>query len=266
VSNSPIGSNDGRPREAVDLGNPIPTGRAALRVEAVRKAFGRRRVVDQVSLEVGCGEIVGLLGRNGAGKTTTFRMVMGLIRPDAGKVFFEGRDVSSDPIFRRARRGMGFLPQEPSVFQRLSVVDNVRAVLELTRLPEAERERAAREMLAEYGLDRLEGQPAQTLSGGEMRRLEICRAMALCPSILLLDEPFSGVDPIAVQELQGFLRRLGGRGVGILLTDHNVRETLAITDRSYILDEGRVLAHGTPEEVVADPEVRKRYLGTEFRL
>ncbi|MHC4607447.1 MAG: LPS export ABC transporter ATP-binding protein [Planctomycetota bacterium] len=239
---------------------------ALLRVEKVAKSYSRRRVVDGVTLDVDRGEVVGLLGRNGAGKTTTFRMVIGLIRPEEGKVFFNGSDVCRLPIYRRARLGMGFLPQETSVFQRLSVEDNVLAVLELTDVPARERRAKARSMLEEYGLSKLAGQKAFTLSGGETRRLEICRAMTTKPSILLLDEPFSGIDPIAVAELQGFIRKLKEGDIGVLLTDHNVRETLAITDRSYIIDEGMLLAHGTPEEIVADPEVRKRYLGTEFRL
>lgn len=237
-----------------------------LRVEEIRKTYGRRPVVDGVSLEVAPGEIVGLLGRNGAGKTTTFRMVIGLVRPGGGRILFRDRVVTKMAIHRRARLGMGFLGQEPSVFQRLTVRENVLAVLELQRMSRAEREARSREMLEEYGLLRLADQKAFTLSGGEARRLEICRAMASNPAILLLDEPFSGVDPIAVRELQGFLRRLQERKIGVLLTDHNVRETLAITDRSYIIDEGRLLASGKPSEIVADPLVRERYLGKDFTL
>ena len=237
-----------------------------LRVEKVVKAYSRRRVVDGVSLTVDRGEIVGLLGRNGAGKTTTFKMVIGLVRPDEGEIHFHDKKVSRVPIYRRARLGMGFLPQETSVFQRLTVVQNVLAVLELTDTPAGERKEKVRAMLEEYGLTRLGDQKAFTLSGGETRRLEICRAMALKPSILLLDEPFSGVDPIAVSELQSFIRKLKDQDIGVLLTDHNVRETLAITNRSYIIDEGRLLIDGSPEEIVSNPEVRKRYLGTEFRL
>ena len=239
---------------------------ALLRVEKVVKAYSRRRVVDGISLEVNEGEIVGLLGRNGAGKTTTFRMVIGLIRPEEGKIFFNGTDVSFKPIFQRARLGMGFLAQETSVFQRLSVRRNIQAIMELTDTPAREHVKKTDAMLEEYGLTKLAEQKAFTLSGGEARRLEICRAMTMNPQILLLDEPFSGVDPIAVTELQGFIRKLKERDIGVLLTDHNVRETLAITDRSYIIDDGRLLAHGKPEEIVSNAEVRKRYLGTEFKL
>jgi lipopolysaccharide export system ATP-binding protein len=239
---------------------------ALLRVENVVKSYSRRRVVDRVCLEVDRGEVVGLLGRNGAGKTTTFRMVIGLIRPEEGKIFFNEADVSSLPIYRRARLGMGFLPQETSVFQRLTVLQNVLAILELTDVPAKERVAKARAMLEEYGLTRVAAQKAFTLSGGETRRLEICRAMTTGPSILLLDEPFSGIDPIAVSELQTFIKRLKEQQIGVLLTDHNVRETLAITDRSYIIDEGRLLTHGPPEEIVANAEVRKRYLGEDFKL
>lgn len=237
-----------------------------LRVERLTKVYGRRRVVDGVTLEVDRGQVVGLLGRNGAGKTTTFRMVIGLVRPESGSVQFRGEDVTRLPIYRRARRGMGFLPQEPSVFQRLTVEQNLLAILETCGLSRSDRRRRAAALLEEYGLARLARQKAFTLSGGETRRLEICRAMITNPSIMLLDEPFSGVDPIAVSELQGFIRKLRQAGIGILLTDHNVWETLRICDRSYILDEGVVLKHGTPAEIVEDPQVRSRYLGENFRM
>jgi lipopolysaccharide export system ATP-binding protein len=237
-----------------------------LAVEKVTKVYGHRKVVDEVSVEVRDGEVVGLLGRNGAGKTTTFRMVIGLVRPDGGSIRFRGDDVTRLPIFRRARKGMGFLPQEPSVFQRLSVEQNLLAVLEtLKPRPKDLRAEAVR-MLEEYGLFKLARQKAYTLSGGETRRLEICRAMIMHPSIVLLDEPFSGVDPIAVGELQGFIRQLRGRGIGILLTDHNVAETLRICDRAYIINEGKVLKTGTPAEIVSDTVVRRTYLGENFRM
>ncbi len=239
---------------------------ALLQVVEVTKVYGKRRVVDGVSLSVAPGEVVGLLGRNGAGKTTTFRMVIGLVRPEGGRVEFRGQDVSRLPIYRRARRGMGFLPQESSVFQRLTVEENLLAILEACGARRSERRAKAAKLLEEYGLSRLARQKAFTLSGGETRRLEICRAMITGPSIILLDEPFSGVDPIAVSELQGFVRGLRGRGIGVLLTDHNVRETIKICDRVYIIDEGRVLRHGTPREVVDDPDVRRRYLGTDFEM
>ncbi len=244
------------------LCTPMPL----LEVENVTKIYGRRKVVNGISLSVDRGEIVGLLGRNGAGKTTTFRMVIGLVRPESGVVRFDGREVTHLPIYRRSRLGMGFLPQEPSVFQRLSVEENLLAILETTRKAKPERKEIASSMLKEYGLAHLAGQKAYTLSGGEMRRLEICRAMLTSPSIVLLDEPFSGVDPIAVNELQGFIRKLKSQNIGVLLTDHNVRETLAITERSHIIDSGTVLRSGTPEEIISDPVVRKRYLGTEFRM
>lgn len=237
-----------------------------LRVEQVTKIYGKRRVVDGVSLEVDPGEVVGLLGRNGAGKTTTFRMVVGLVRPNEGKIEFKGANVTRLPIYKRARRGIGFLPQEPSVFQRLTVEENLLAIMETCGVARRARRPQAMQMLEEYGLAKLARQKAYTLSGGETRRLEICRAMITSPLIVLLDEPFSGVDPIAVGELQGFIRRLKGRGISILLTDHNVMETLRICDRSYIIDEGRVLKKGPPTEIVADPLVRQKYLGNNFRM
>lgn len=237
-----------------------------LHVDRVTKVYGHRKVVDGVSLEVEPGEVVGLLGRNGAGKTTTFRMVVGLVRPNDGRIEFKGQEVTRLPIFKRARRGMGFLPQEASVFQRLTVEQNLLAILEAVGVKRAERRARATRMLEEYGLLKLAPQKAFTLSGGETRRLEICRAMLTNPSIILLDEPFSGVDPIAVGELQGFIRQLRDRQIGVLLTDHNVRETLKICTRAYIIDAGRVLKHGPPAEIVADPLVREKYLGTDFQM
>ncbi len=237
-----------------------------LEVEDVSKTYGRRKVVNGVSLTVERGETVGLLGPNGAGKTTTFRMVIGLVRPETGTIRFEGKDVTRLPIYRRARLGMGFLPQEPSVFQRLTVEENLLAILETTKKPKGVRRETAASMLKEYGLFHLAGQKAYTLSGGEMRRLEICRAMLTSPSIVILDEPFSGVDPIAVNEIQGFIRKLKEKNIGVLLTDHNVRETLAITERSHIIDSGTVLRSGTPDEILSDPVVRERYLGNDFRM
>ncbi|MBI4565051.1 MAG: LPS export ABC transporter ATP-binding protein [Planctomycetes bacterium] len=237
-----------------------------LTVENVTKIYGGRRVVNGVSVQVDRGEVVGLLGRNGAGKTTTFRMVIGLVRANAGRIVFKSRDVTWTPIYRRSRMGMGFLPQEPSVFTRLTVEENLVAILETTSVGKHERRPRAHAMLEEYGLLKLSRQPAFTLSGGEARRLEICRAMITSPEIILLDEPFSGVDPIALSELQQFIVNLRERGIGVLLTDHNVRETLAICDRAYIISDGSVLRSGTPEEIVADPLVRKNYLGEHFHL
>lgn len=237
-----------------------------LRTEGLTKRYGGRRVVDGVSITVGPGEIVGLLGRNGAGKTTTFRMIMGLIRPDGGRIELEGRDITRVPVYRRARLGMGFLSQEPSVFQRMTVEQNLIAILEVAASngrPHAERARA---LLKEYGLDGLARHKAGTLSGGEKRRLEICRALVTSPKIVLLDEPFAGVDPIAVSELQDLIRKLRDQGISILLTDHNVRDTLQVTTRSYILDHGKILADGSPREIVDNAAVREAYLGDRFRL
>lgn len=239
---------------------------ALLDVRDVVKVYGKRTVVNKVSLKVAAGQVVGLLGRNGAGKTTTFRMVIGLVTPNQGAIEFRGRNVTKQPIFKRARAGMGFLPQEPSVFQRLSVEENLLAVLETLKMGRAARKEKAAALLAEYGLSKLAKQRAYTLSGGETRRLEICRAMITNPAVVLLDEPFSGVDPIAVRELQGFIRQMRERGMGVLLTDHNVRETLRICDWAYIITDGRVLKEGTPAAIVADPDVRREYLGSDFEL
>ena len=252
---------------ATDTSSPLPPRPSPLlKVSGVTKIYGKRKVVDGVSIEVGKGEVVGLLGRNGAGKTTTFRMVIGMVRPDGGQIEFLGKGVTRLPIYRRARQGMGFLPQEPSVFQRLTVEENLVAILEATGAARAERRERAGRLLEEYGLAKLARQKAHTLSGGESRRLEICRAMITTPSIILLDEPFSGVDPIAVSELQGFILQLRERGIGVLLTDHNVPETLRICNWAYIIDEGRVLKDGPPSEIVTDPDVRKKYLGDDFRM
>jgi len=237
-----------------------------LETEGLVKAFRGRRVVDGVALEVGEGEIVGLLGPNGAGKTTTFRMVMGMVRPDGGRIRFRGRDITRAPIHRRARLGLGYLAQEPSVFRKLSVEDNLRAILEIRRVPRPEREERIGRLLAEFGLEKVRSSRGEVLSGGERRRLEIARALATEPAMLLLDEPFSGVDPIAVEEIQEILAGLRERGIAILLTDHNVRETLEITDRAFILVEGRVLARGGARELVEDERVRQVYLGRRFEL
>ncbi|HLY74675.1 MAG TPA: LPS export ABC transporter ATP-binding protein [Planctomycetota bacterium] len=220
-----------------------------LEVENVSTIYGDRRVVDQVSFQVGRGEIVGLLGRNGAGKTTTFRMVIGLVKPTGGRILFRGDAVTKMPIFRRSRQGMAFLPQERSVFQHLSVEDNLLAVLEARKDRPGTRRARVAEMLAEYGLTKVAAQKACTLTGGEARRLEICRALITHPSILLLDEPFSGVDPLVVGELQRLIRGLRDRGIGVLLADHNVRESLTVCDRAYVLNEGRILFGGTPSEL-----------------
>jgi lipopolysaccharide export system ATP-binding protein len=229
------------------------------------KKYSGRAVVDRVSLHVAPGEIVGLLGRNGAGKTTTFRMIVGMIAPNDGVVVFDGADVTGMPMFKRARRGMGYLSQEPSVFQRLSVRDNLMAILETMNYSGRQRRQRADDLLENFGLVHVAGHQARTLSGGERRKLEIARALITNPMMLLLDEPFSGVDPIAVEDLQGEIRRLKEQGISILLTDHNVRETLSVTDRSYIIDDGKVLREGPPRELINDELVRKTYLGRTFR-
>jgi lipopolysaccharide export system ATP-binding protein len=241
-------------------------GGAVLRAEALTKSYGRRVVVQHVDLDIRTGEVVGLLGPNGAGKTTTFYMVVGLTRPDSGTVFLDDDDITGLPMYMRARQGIGYLPQEASVFRRLTAEQNVLAVLESRGMPPGERHTRTRELLDELGISHIARQPAYTLSGGERRRLEICRALATDPSFILLDEPFAGIDPIAVIDIQKIIAHLRDRGIGVLITDHNVRETLKITDRAYILREGEVFRSGTPAELASDEEVRRVYLGEAFRL
>jgi lipopolysaccharide export system ATP-binding protein len=237
-----------------------------LKANALTKTFGRRVVVNAVDLDTGRGEIVGLLGPNGAGKTTTFHMVVGLTRPDTGQVLLGDTDITPLPMYRRARAGIGYLPQEPSVFRKLSVHDNLMAILETLDLSYPERRARARELLEEFHIDRLAEQPAYTLSGGERRRLEISRALATSPAFVLLDEPFAGIDPLAVQEIQKIIAGIKKQGIGVLMTDHNVRETLKITDRAYILRDGEVFRSGTPAELASDEDVRRVYLGEGFQL
>jgi lipopolysaccharide export system ATP-binding protein len=239
-------------------------GDELIRVEGLIKAFRGRRVVNGVSFNVCEGEVVGLLGPNGAGKTTSFRMTVGMVRPDAGSVRLLSQVVTKAPMYRRARLGMGYLAQEPSVFRRMTVGENLHAILELRGLSRAEQRRRAEALLSEFGLAHLRSDRAETLSGGECRRLEIARALASEPRLLLLDEPFSGIDPITVQEIQTILLALRARGIGILLTDHNVRDTLEITQRAYIIDHGEILLEGPPSRVVADERVRRVYLGDRF--
>lgn len=230
------------------------------------KRYGSRTVVDRVSFTVHRAEIVGLLGRNGAGKTTSFRITIGMITPNAGQVLFNGEDIASLPMYKRAQRGIGYLSQEPSVFQRLSVRQNLLAILESMPLGRRERAKRADTLLDQFGLKHLAKQNARNLSGGERRRLEIARALVTDPQLILLDEPFSGVDPIAVEGLQKEILRLRDEhGIAILLTDHNVRETLSVTDRSYIIHEGQVMAEGAPRTLINDPKVRRIYLGSTFR-
>jgi lipopolysaccharide export system ATP-binding protein len=238
-----------------------------LEARSLLKSFGHRVVVHHVSFRVEAGEIVGLLGPNGAGKTTSFRMVLGMVRPDDGQVFLRDEDISRMPIYQRARRGIAYLPQEPSVFRRMTAEGNLLAILETLPTPRAERLRRMEALLSDLDLGKVRRSRAEVLSGGERRRLEIARALVHDPTLLLLDEPFAGVDPITVQEIQGILRRLREtKGIAILLTDHNVRETLAITDRSYIIAAGQILRHGPPAALVQDEVVRRTYLGEGFTM
>jgi lipopolysaccharide export system ATP-binding protein len=239
---------------------------ATLRTQELTKSYSGRTVVRGVSLEVDSGEVVGLLGPNGAGKTTTFYMTVGLTTPDSGRVFLNGEDVTELPMYARARKGIGYLPQEPSIFRGLTVEQNIMAILETLDLDAAARRTRCRELLAELNLTALAASPAYTLSGGERRRAEITRALVVSPKFLLLDEPFAGIDPIAITDIQKIIFHLKARGIGVLITDHNVRETLRITDRAYIVHDGGIFHSGTPDTLAADEEVRRIYLGTEFRL
>ncbi|MCA9282897.1 MAG: LPS export ABC transporter ATP-binding protein [Phycisphaeraceae bacterium] len=229
------------------------------------KTFASRTVVKGVSFHVDKAEIVGLLGRNGAGKTTSFRMVIGMIESDKGHVRFDNHDVSNLPMYQRARQGMGYLSQEPSIFQRLTVEQNLMAILEVCNMPRRKRKQRCAELLEQFGLMHKAHDPARTCSGGERRKLEIARALVTDPKLILLDEPFSGVDPLAVEDLQQEIRRLKGMGIAVLITDHNVHQTLRICDRAYIINEGRVLREGTPKELINDTIVRESYLGSMFR-
>ena len=239
---------------------------ATLRTHNLTKSYGGRTVVAGVSLDVSSGEVVGLLGPNGAGKTTTFYMTVGLTAPDSGRVELDGHDVTADPMYIRARKGIGYLPQEPSIFRGLTVEQNILAILETMGLDGTERRARLQELLAELNLAPLAKSKAHTLSGGERRRAEITRALVMSPKFILLDEPFAGIDPIAVSDIQKIIFHLKERGIGVLITDHNVRETLRITDRAYIVHGGAIFKSGTPDGLAADEEVRRIYLGTEFRL
>jgi len=239
---------------------------SVLKAVSVAKSYGGRRVVDSVSLAVKGGEVVGLLGPNGAGKTTTFHMMVGLVQPDEGRVFLNDDDLTGAPIYQRARAGISYLPQESSVFRRLTVEDNLRAILQTLDLPTADQQERADALMKMLGVSHLATHKAFTLSGGERRRVEIARALVLSPFFLLLDEPFTGIDPIAVAEIQNIIRRLIGSGIGILITDHNVRETLGICDRAYIVNEGAILEEGTPDTIAASAKARKFYLGEGFKF
>jgi len=245
---------------------------SSLEARHLRKAYGSRKVVHDVSVRVGKGEVVGLLGPNGAGKTTSFYMIVGLVRADGGQILIDGQDVTRAPMHQRARLGLSYLPQEASVFRKLSVADNVRAILELQEdengrpLERAALEQQLEQLLADLRVDHLRDSPSIALSGGERRRVEIARALASQPRFILLDEPFAGIDPIAVIEIQRIIAFLKQRGIGVLITDHNVRETLGICDHAYIISEGRVLAQGTPDVIIENPDVRRVYLGEHFRM
>ena len=240
--------------------------RPTLACKDLVKIYSKRKVVDRVSIEIKQGEIVGLLGPNGAGKTTTFYMITGMVRPNAGKILMNDKDVTKKPMYRRAQMGIGYLAQEPSVFRRLSVEDNILAILETLPISRAERKERLSLLLNELGVAHLAKNKAYTLSGGERRRVEITRALVTKPKFILLDEPFAGVDPIAVEDIQQIVHGLKDRGIGVLITDHNVHETLSITDRAYLMYDGRVLKSGTAEFLAKDPQARQLYLGEKFKL
>jgi len=237
-----------------------------LRSENLNKRYKKRLVVNNASIQVAQGEIVGLLGPNGAGKTTSFYMIVGLIKPDSGKIFLDDKDITRLPMYKRAKRGIGYLPQEASVFRKLSVEDNIKAVMEISDIPKAEQKERLETLIDEFNLHKVRKSMGNVLSGGERRRTEIARALAVNPHFILLDEPFAGVDPIAVEDIQTIITKLAKKNIGVLITDHNVHETLNITDRAYLLFEGAIMKAGTAEELAADEMVRKVYLGQNFEL
>ncbi|MDR1490049.1 MAG: LPS export ABC transporter ATP-binding protein [Desulfovibrio sp.] len=244
----------------------MSSGECLLQAEALRKRYGDREVVRGVSFELRDREIVGILGPNGAGKTTSFYMVIGIQKPTSGSVYMDGADIAGLPMHERARRGLSYLPQESSVFRRLSVLDNLRVILEYTNLGKAEQKKRADRLLEEFGISHLRDSLAAHLSGGERRRLEIARSLIRDPEFILLDEPFAGIDPLAVDDIQSLIRDLKDRGIGVLISDHNVRETLSICDRAYLMHEGVIIVQGTPDEVVGDPRARRVYLGETFQM
>lgn len=248
--------------EVIEEKREIPIG--VLRTDNLVKKYGRRTVVDHVSIDVKQGEIVGLLGPNGAGKTTTFYMTVGLIAPNSGRIFLDEKDITKDPVYKRAKLGIGYLAQEPSVFRKLSVENNIRAVLEMTDLTKEQQTEKLESLLKEFRLEKVRKNLGDQLSGGERRRTEIARCLAINPKFIMLDEPFAGVDPIAVEDIQAIVYRLKEKNIGILITDHNAQETLRITDRAYLLFEGRILFQGTSEELAENPVVREKYLGRNF--
>ncbi|MCI4397659.1 MAG: LPS export ABC transporter ATP-binding protein [Acidobacteria bacterium] len=239
---------------------------SALETRDLVKTFGKRTVVKSVSFRFDAGRVVGLLGPNGAGKTTTFYMIVGLVQPTSGEILLSGKSLTGMPMYQRARSGIAYLPQEPSIFRRMTVEENLLAVLEFTDLPSAERVERARRVLEEFNIAHLAKSPAYALSGGERRRTEIARALVLSPRFFLLDEPFAGIDPLAVADIQRIILQLKAKGIGVVVTDHNVRETLKITDEAYIISEGSVFRHGTPQALAGDPEVKRIYLGEGFAL
>ncbi len=255
-----------QPVESLSAADSVLAQKSVLRVEGLRKSYRKRAVVSDVSFSVESGEIVGLLGPNGAGKTTCFYMIVGLVPVDGGRIFLDGNDLSRLPIFRRSRLGLSYLPQEASIFRKLTVAENIQAVLELRDLTSEEIDAKRESLLDELHIEHLRNSPAVSLSGGERRRVEIARALAVEPRFILLDEPFAGVDPIAVIDIQEIIKFLKRRGIGVLITDHNVRETLGICDHAYIINEGTVLAFGKPSEIIHNEAVRKVYLGENFRL
>jgi lipopolysaccharide export system ATP-binding protein len=263
----PVEESDGSAvaETASDATKSEPDGEGLVAEDLV-KSYRRRAVVDRVSVHIAPGEVVGLLGPNGAGKTTSFYLILGLVPPDAGRVLLDGRDITGLPMYLRARRGVGYLPQEASIFRRMSVEENLLAILEMRGLRADESRERCKDLLHEFGLSRLARSPGYSLSGGERRRAEIARSLAGEPRYMLLDEPFAGIDPIAVSDLQRIVIRLKEKGIGVLITDHNVRETLQITDRAYIISQGRIFRHGTPPDLASDAEVRRVYLGEGFRF
>ncbi len=267
---APAGASDGGAppelQQPFERSAEVPTEEDVLGIHHLGKSYRRRRVIEDVSLYLRRGEVVGLLGPNGAGKTTLFYMITGLIRPDAGLIELDGHDVTNLPMYRRARLGIGYLPQEPSIFRGLSVEDNIRAVLEIAQPDPQKRAFELEALLDEFDIKRLRAVNSLALSGGERRRCEIARALAGHPSFMLLDEPFAGIDPLAVADIQNLVRHLKNRGIGVLITDHSVRETLGMTDRAYIVHAGRILTEGPPEAIIADPNVRRFYLGDDFRM
>ncbi|MEK7237906.1 MAG: LPS export ABC transporter ATP-binding protein [Nitrospirota bacterium] len=237
-----------------------------LQIKNLKKSYNGKSVVTDISLNINSDEIVGLLGPNGAGKTTTFYMILGLITPDAGEILLDGENLNNSPMYKRAKKGIGYLPQEPSIFRKLTVEDNIKAVLEIIDIPQEERQKKLEDILEEFKLTPLAKRQGHQLSGGERRKVEIARAIAVNPLFILLDEPFAGIDPISVIELKKTIEQLRNKGIGLIITDHNVRETLSITDRAYIISDGYIFAHGIPRELVSDARVRKTYLGEDFTL